>query len=190
MCEESDDAYELLAPVLYGLAEAPWMNGFTERPATADDAAWSVALYAAPHARPFMQQPTEDAVRAALGRADLVERIVLDAAGERIAIWRAKLEEPWLAEIHTLAVARPGAGAGSWALRRALAWAFEEQSVHKAFLYVTAANARARALYERHGLQWEGTHRDGFRGPDGSFEDLTHYGILDREYAAWRTTAP
>jgi RimJ/RimL family protein N-acetyltransferase len=166
------------------------MSGFTERPATADDAAWSVALYAAPHARPFMQQPTEEAVRAAVGRAGLVERIVLDAAGERVAIWRAKLEESWLAEINTLAVARPGAGVGSWALRRALAWAFEEQSVHKAFLYVTAANARARALYERHGLQWEGTHRDGFRGPDGSFEDLTHYGILDREYAAWRTTAP
>jgi RimJ/RimL family protein N-acetyltransferase len=166
------------------------MSGFTERPATADDAAWSVALYAAPHARPFMQQPTEEAVRAAVGRAGLVERIVLDAAGERVAIWRAKLEESWLAEINTLAVARPGAGVGSWALRRALAGAFEEQSVHKAFLYVTAANARARALYERHGLQWEGTHRDGFRGPDGSFEDLTHYGILDREYAAWRTTAP
>jgi len=166
------------------------MSGFTERPATADDAAWTVALYAAPHARPFMQQPTEEAVRAALGRAGLVERIVLDAGGERIAIWRAQLEEPWLVEIHTLAVARPGAGAGSWALRRALAWAFEEQRAHKAFLYVTAANARARALYERHGLQWEGTYRDGFRGADGTFEDLTHYGILDREYAAWRTTAP
>jgi RimJ/RimL family protein N-acetyltransferase len=166
------------------------MIGFTERPTTVDDAAWLVALYAAPHARPFMQQPAEDVVRAQVGREGLVERIVLDAAGERIADWRAKLEEPWLVEIHTLAVARPGAGAGTWALRRALAWAFEEQSVHKAFLYVTAANARARALYERHGLQWEGTHRDGFRAPDGTFEDLTHYGILDREYAAWRKTAP
>jgi RimJ/RimL family protein N-acetyltransferase len=165
------------------------MNGFTERPLTADDAAWAVALYAAPHARPFMQQPAEDVVRAQVGRPGLAERIVLDAAGERIAIWRAKLEEPWLVEISTLAVARPGAGAGSWAFRRALAWAFEERSAHKAFLYVTAANARARALYERHGLQLEGTFRDGFRAAGGTFEDLTHYGILDREYAAWRTSA-
>lgn len=159
---------------------------FTERPVTAADAPWLVALYAAPHARPFMRQPSEDEVRAALGRPGLAERIVLDAAGERIAIWRAALEEPWLAEIHTLAVARPGRGAGTWALRRALAWAFDEHAVHKAFLYVTAANARARALYERHGLLLEGTHREGFRAPGGTFEDLTHYGMLDREYGGRR----
>jgi RimJ/RimL family protein N-acetyltransferase len=133
-----------------------------------------------------MQQPSEDTVRGAIGRADVVERIVLDEAGERIAVWRASLEEPWLAEVRTLAVARPGCGAGTWALRRALAWAFEERSAHKTFLYVTAANARARALYERHGLVLEGTDREGFRAPDGSFEDLAHYGMLDREYAARR----
>ncbi|HEV8022727.1 MAG TPA: oxidoreductase [Candidatus Lustribacter sp.] len=150
---------------------------------TAADVPWIVALYAAPHARPFMQLPSEDEVRAVLGRPDLVERIVLDQAGERVAIWRAGLEETWLAEIRTLAVARPGIGAGSWALQRALAWAFGEQRVHKAYLYVTAANARARALYERHGLRLEGTHRDGFRAPDGTFEDLCHYGILAGEYA-------
>jgi RimJ/RimL family protein N-acetyltransferase len=165
---------------------------FTERPVTAADAAWLVALYAAPHARPFMQQPSEDEVRAAVGRAGLIERIVLDEAAERIAVWRANLEEPWLAEIRTLAVARPGGGAGTWALRRALAWAFEESSAHKAFLYVTAANARARALYERHGLVLEGTYREGFRAPDGSFEDLAHYGMLDREYRrqTWRMPQP
>ena len=54
------------------------------------------------------------------------------------------------------------------------------------FLYLTAANARARALYERHGLQLEGTEREGFRAAGGAFEDLCHYGILDREYAARR----
>ena len=111
---------------------------------------------------------------------------MLDGAGERIALWRASLEADWLAEIRTLAVARPGRGAGSWALRRALAWAFEERAVHRVFLYVTAANARARALYERHGLQLEGTGREGFRAPGGTFEDLAHYGMLAREYAARR----
>jgi RimJ/RimL family protein N-acetyltransferase len=129
-----------------------------------------------------MQQPAEDDVRAALGRAESVDRIVLDRAGEPIALWRASLEAEWLAEIRTLAVAAPGRGAGGWALRRALAWAFEECGVHRAFLYVTAANARARALYERHGLRLEGTERDGFRSLDGGYEDLCHYGILEREY--------
>jgi len=166
------------------------MNGFSERPATADDGrvdrrALRGTACTTVHAATGRGCRARRAGRRGLGRTDRARR-----GRRRIAIWRAKLEDPWLAEIHTLAVARPGTGAGSWALRRALAWAFEEHGVHKAFLYVTAANARARALYERHGLQWEGTHRDGFRARDGTFEDLMHYGILDREYAAWRTTAP
>ena len=171
---------------LHGPAGAPWMSAFTERPAIADDAPWIVALHAAPHVRAFMQQPTEAAVRASLGGDGLAERIVLDDAGERIALWRASLEDDWIAEIRTLAVAVPGRGAGTWALRRALAWAFDERALHRAFLYVTAANARARALYERHGLQLEGTEREGFRAPGGGYEDLCHYGILDREYSARR----
>jgi RimJ/RimL family protein N-acetyltransferase len=158
------------------------MSGFSERPVTPEDAPWIVALYASPHARPFMQQPAEETVRAAVDGGARAERIVLDDAGERAGIWRANLEEPWLAEIRTLAAAVPGRGAGSWALRRALEWAFAERGVHKAYLYVTAANARARALYERHGLRLEGTHRDGFRVPGGTFEDLCHYGILEDEY--------
>jgi RimJ/RimL family protein N-acetyltransferase len=165
-------------------------DSFSERPATAGDASWIVALHAAPHARLFMQQPGEDAVRATLGREGYAERIVLDDAGERIALWRASLDADWLAELRTLAVARPGRRAGTWALRRALAWAFEERGVHRLFLYVTAANTRARALYERHGLRLEGTEREGFRAPDDTFEDLCHYGMLDREYAARTWSEP
>jgi RimJ/RimL family protein N-acetyltransferase len=164
------------------------VNPFTERPVTAADVPWIVALHAAPHALPFMQQPDEEAVRRSLERDGFAERIVLDAGGSRIALWRASLEAGWLAELRTLLVARPGCGAGTWALQRALAWAFKEQTVHRVFLYVTAANARARALYERHGLQLEGTEREGFRAPNGTYEDLCHYGILDREY--WRTPTP
>jgi ribosomal-protein-serine acetyltransferase len=108
-----------------------------------------------------MQQPDEAAVRASIERAETTERIVLDAAGAPVAVWRA---------------------AGGWALRRALAWAFEERGVHRMFLYVTAANARARALYERHGLRLEGTHRDGFRNPAGGYEGLCFYGILADDY--------
>jgi RimJ/RimL family protein N-acetyltransferase len=162
------------------------MSAFNERPVRAGDVPWIVALHAAPHALPFMRQPSAEEVRASLGRDGFAERIVLTAAGERSALWRASVEDGWLAEIRTLVAAEPGRGAGAWALRRALAWAFEERGVHRAFLYVTAANVRARALYERHGLQWEGTERDGFRGPGGAYEDLAHYGILEHEYAARR----
>jgi RimJ/RimL family protein N-acetyltransferase len=186
MCEECGDAQKLLEWPLHAREVAPWMSAFTDRPANADDAPWIVALHAAPHALPFLQQPSEGAVRASLARENFTERIVVDGVGARSAIWRASVEEGWVAELRTLAVAIPGRGAGTWALRRALAWAFEEQKLHRMFLYVTAANTRARALYERHGLQLEGTEREGFRAEDGGFEDLCHYGILEREYAARR----
>jgi RimJ/RimL family protein N-acetyltransferase len=163
------------------------MSTYSERDATPGDAAWIVALHAAPHARPFMQQPMEQVVRASLGRENYAERIVLDEAGERVALWRASLDEEWVAEVRTLAVVSQGRGAGTWALRQALAWAFGERGVHRVFLYLTAANVRARALYERHGLKLEGTERDGFRASDGTFRDLCHYGILENE---WRDTRP
>ena len=158
------------------------MSGIVEREVTVDDAAWIVALFGAPHAQRFMFQPSPEAVRATVGREGYAERIVLDAAGAPLALWRASVEESWLAEIRTIVAVESGRGAGTAALRRALAWAFEERGVHRIYLYVTAANARARALYERHGLQCEGTERDGFRSSDGTFEDLCLYGMLDREY--------
>jgi ribosomal protein S18 acetylase RimI-like enzyme len=162
------------------------MSGFTERAVTAADVPWIVALHAVAHARAFMNVPAETDVLAALGRANAADRVVLDERGERAALWRVSLEATWVAELRTLVSVAPGTGAGTWALRRALAWAFEERGVHRVFLYVTAANARARALYERHGLLLEGIERDGFRGPAGTFEGLCHYGMLEDEYATRR----
>lgn len=92
----------------------------------------------------------------------------------------------WVADVKTIVAAVPGMGAGTWALRRAPAWVFDDRSVQRAFLYVVAANTRARALYERHGLQLEGPERDGFRNAGGTFQDLCHYGILEREFAERR----
>jgi len=161
-------------------------GSFSERHVTAADTAWIVGLHAAPHARAYMQQPDEDAVRAAVDRPGAAQRVVLDRHGAPIALWRARLEDSWLAELQTLVVAQPGKGAGTLALRRALAWAFDEQRVHRTYLYVTAANARARSLYELHGFRFEGADRDGFRAPDGTFQPLCRYGMLEDEYVRHR----
>jgi RimJ/RimL family protein N-acetyltransferase len=158
------------------------MTAFSERDAVAADAPWLAGLFAAVHAQPFMRQVDEATVRASLERGELTERIVLYGERAPAAFWRANIEHGWLAEIRTLVAAVPGTGAGSWGLRSALAWAFAERGVHRAYLYVTAANVRARALYERHGLQLEGTERDGFRNAGGSYEDLCVYGILENDY--------
>jgi RimJ/RimL family protein N-acetyltransferase len=148
-----------------------------DRPVVADDAPWIVALHAAPHVRPYVMQPTEEQVRASVGRTGFAEYVVLDG-NARVGLWRASLEEPWLAELRTIIAAVPGRGVGTFALRRALEWAFLEQRVHRAYLYVAAANTRARGLYEHLGFRYEGTLRDGFRDRDGSFADLCCYGKL------------
>jgi GNAT superfamily N-acetyltransferase len=143
---------------------------------------WIVALHGADHARPFVYPPSADDVRAGLARGSDRERIVVDATGRPAALWRARSYDGWLIELRTLIAAEPGRGAGRWALRRALAWAFEECDAHRVRLDVVATNAVARALYERHGLRWEGTSRDGFRTADGTFVHQCHYGMLAHEY--------
>jgi RimJ/RimL family protein N-acetyltransferase len=158
------------------------MHAYTDRPVTAADVDWIVALHAAAHARPFVVAPTADDVRGALARGTVCERAVLDADGGRAALWRAQLHDGWLVELKTIIAAEPGRGAGRWALRRALEWAFEECGAHRVSLDVTATNAVARSLYERHGMRWEGTFRDGFRASDGTFVHLCHYGMLAHEY--------
>jgi ribosomal protein S18 acetylase RimI-like enzyme len=158
------------------------MLAYTDRPVTAADVDWVVALHAADHARAFVVMPSAEDVRAALARGTAEERVVVDAGGERAALWRAQVHDGWYVELKTIIAAQPRRGAGSWALQRALAWAFEEIRAHRAGLDVTATNAVARALYERAGLRLEGTFRDGFRTTGGAFLDLCHYGILDHEY--------
>ena len=148
----------------------------------ADDAAWIVELHAVPHARAFLSQPTAEQVRASIAQSERAERIV-ECAGERVGLWSASLDEDWIAELRTIAALRPAIGVGTFALRRALAWAFDEKGVHRVHLDVTAANLRARRLYERAGFRLEGVWRDGFRRRDGSYEDLCGYGILAGEYA-------
>ena len=160
------------------------MDRYTDRPVSVDDTAWIVDLHGAEHVRPFVVTPSELDVHTALERGEMEQRIVLDGAGQRAGLWRAKLHDGWLVTLAAVISATPRRGAGRWALRRALQWAFEEHGVHRVWLEVTATNAIARTLYERHGFRWEGTGRDGFRTPDGTFENLCQYGMLASEYRA------
>ncbi len=92
------------------------------------------------------------------------------------------LHESWLCEIANLIAAVPRTGAGWFALRETLRYAFDEAKVHRVYLEVIAANAPARRLYETAGLSLEGTWRDGYRREDGTYHDLCAYGLLESEY--------
>jgi RimJ/RimL family protein N-acetyltransferase len=156
---------------------------FSDRPFTADDAPYVVAAHTFSHAKPFVSAPpTEQLVIDRLNTPNVMRRIVLNERGERAGLWVASSHEGWLVEIHLIIATVPRSGAGRFALRSAMRWAFEEVGAHRAWLEVTAANVAARALYESEGFVHEGTYRHGFRGQDGGYEDLTHYGFLETEY--------
>lgn len=158
---------------------------FRDRHFTADDAPYVVAAHSFPHARPFVSTPpTEQRVVEALHTPNVMRRIVLNGHGERAGLWIASSHDGWLAEIRLIISTAPRLGAGRFALRSAMRWAFEVIGVHRVWLEVTAANTAARRLYENEGFVHEGTYRHGFRAQNGSFEDLAHYGLLESEYRA------
>lgn len=158
------------------------MAQFSQRPFQAEDAAFIVSAHTLPHAAGFVSAPpTVEMVLKSIDAEGGCRRIVLDEAGKPAGLWMASLHDGWLAELRLLVSAAPRSGAGRYALKSAIAWAFRENRAHRLWLEVTANNVAARTLYESEGFMHEGTYRDGFRCADGTFGDLAHYGLLESE---------
>jgi diamine N-acetyltransferase len=150
---------------------------------TADDAAFVVALHAAPHARAHVHAPNEDRLRAAASEPDHEGRIILDGEGTPVGFWSLSVHDGgWLVELVRIVAIAPRRGIGSWALKRMVDRAFDDLGAHRVYLEVTADNTAARALYERTGFVLEGTWRDGYRdAATGTFKDLCAYAMLARD---------
>ena len=77
---------------------------------TADDAAFVVALHAAPHARAHVHAPNEDRLRAAASEPDHEGRIILDYEGTPVGFWSLSVHDGgWLVElVRIVAIPRRG----------------------------------------------------------------------------------
>ena len=159
---------------------------FSDRPLFAGDAAYVAALHRLPHAAPFLHCPTEMRIAELAGDESVRSRVIVDVAGRPAGFIVMSNQDGWLVQVHGIVSERPRSGAGRWALREALRWAFDEVGAHRVWLEVTAANANARRLYESEGFVHEGTYRDGYRSAPGEYQDLAHYGILRHEWEALR----
>lgn len=157
---------------------------YSDRPLSAGDAAYVVALHRLPHAAAFLHCPTEIGIAELAGDESVRARVVVDAAGRPAGFIVMSVQDGWLMQIHGIVAERPRSGAGRSALREALRWAFDDVGAHRVWLEVTASNANARRLYESEGFVHEGTYRDGYRTATGDYQDLAHYGILKHEWRA------
>lgn len=156
---------------------------YRERPFEKDDASYVVAAHTLPHVLGFVSAPpSKREVIDSLDAPNTMRRILLDEDGTRAGLWMASVHDRWLVELRLIIATLPRAGAGRFALRSAMTWAFEDLGAHRLWLEVTADNAPARRLYESEGFVHEGTYRDGFKRRDGVYVDLAHYGLLDSEY--------
>jgi RimJ/RimL family protein N-acetyltransferase len=66
-------------------------------------------------------------------------RVVVDTGGTIAGFFAVSIFDGWLAEIHGLVVARTRSGAGRWALREAMRWAFDEAGRNTKISLTTAS---------------------------------------------------
>jgi diamine N-acetyltransferase len=84
-------------------------------------------------------------------------------------------------EFLRIVVTEKGKGYGRAAVRAIKRHACDTLSAHRLWLDVKAQNTRARAVYAKEGLRYEGTLRDCLKGPEG-FESLVVMSVLEHEY--------
>jgi RimJ/RimL family protein N-acetyltransferase len=153
----------------------------TFRRATPNDAEAIVAMFQGAHVSGNMHVPTLERVREKFATSPEPQFVVV-REGAPVGFVLCCVYDGWLVEIRQFLASVPRTGVGSFAMRETLRWAFAHVGAHRAYLEVRASNAPARALYESFGFTLEGTWREGFRAPDGTFYDLCAYGLLHREY--------
>lgn len=79
-----------------------------------------------------------------------------------------------------------GRGLGTWAIRKALLWAFGVRNLHRVSLRSWSFNSRARRTYQKLGFVHEGTLREA-NWLDGRYWDVELWGMLEGE---WRERFP
>jgi RimJ/RimL family protein N-acetyltransferase len=152
----------------------------TVRPMTEADARAVIEMHAIPARDGFVRPPRLEQVLRALADPERANRIV-EAEGRTVGMLLASRLDGWLVEFDRIVISEPGHGYGRAAVEWVKHLAFAEWEAHRLYLEVVADNERARRLYERAGFVLEGTWRDGFRCPDGTFRDLCGYGMLAQE---------
>lgn len=159
------------------------MARYAERTQTSADTPFVRGLFALPHVRGFVREPTEAQIDAALDRSEREGSIVYDG-DEPVGHVVLRFPEPWLAEAALVIAAKPRCGIGAYVLDRIVRRAFVELGAHRIYLETTDDNAPMHALLARQGFSHEGTFRLGFRADDGTYKDLRAYGMLATDAAA------
>jgi GNAT superfamily N-acetyltransferase len=152
--------------------------GFSFRPATPEDGEFVLALFARDHVRPFAHGPRSLEDYASTLARPGKENLILERNGSPFGNLCLGTALRWLLEFQVVAVWENGAGAGRYAMQYAIWHAFDDLKANRIYLEVVAANARARALYERVGFKAEGLFRSGYQADDGTFHDMVPYGML------------
>lgn len=151
------------------------------RPSHEEDAAFIERLFSLRHVATYLNAPTLEQILRSI-KHDSGENFIVDVDGEAAGNVLLR-RNGFLADVAILAVAQPGCGVGTFALRWALEQAFTQWRVHRVFLETREDNEAMRGLAERFGFIQEGLYRDGFHYErTGQYFNICPYGLLEHEY--------
>lgn len=123
---------------------------------------------------------------------------LIEAPERRVLIWQEGTTpagvalltigriDPSLVELTRFGVVSQNRGEGGRALQAVFTYVFETLQAFRFYLHVAEDNARAQRVYERAGMQFEGTMRQHWKRRTGDRSDLRIYGLLAED---WRGVA-
>lgn len=153
------------------------------RPATAQDAAFVRALWAAPDSARFLVAPEVDEIETRTATGDL---LIWTTAGHPAGFVTVTQWLPRVWSIPALAVRDRRAGQGLAMTRAVLDEMFHVRNAHRVGLDVTVDNTGALALFSTLGFVTEGVWRECWCRPDGGWVDCVFLALLKHE---WRAAA-